>query len=178
MRADTVGARGMLSRILAMVAEAQRSRAPIQKLADTVAGYLVPVVLGISVAALVSWAIWGPAPALSFALIAAVSVVIIACPSALGLATPMSIMVAVGKGAGAGALIKSAERLEQMEKADTLVVDRTGTLTKGKRRVTSIVPAAELTEGDLLKLAASLERSRGLPRKRILPPTSRPISCR
>ncbi len=159
MRAETVGAGGMLSRIVAMVAEAQRSRAPIQKLADTVAGYFVPAVLGISIAAFIAWSVWGPAPALSFALIAAVSVVIIACPCALGLATPMSIMVAVGKGAGAGVLIKSAESLERMEKVDTLVVDKTGTLTEGKPRVTSGVPAAGLTADDLLKLAASLERS-------------------
>jgi Cu+-exporting ATPase len=159
MHADTVGAGGMLSRIVAMVSEAQRSRAPIQKLADTVAGYFVPVVLGISIAAFIAWAVWGPAPALAFALIAAVSVVIIACPCALGLATPMSIMVAVGKGAGAGVLIKSAESLERMEKVDTLVVDKTGTLTEGKPRVTSIVPAPGITEDDLLKLAASLERS-------------------
>ncbi len=159
MRADTLGASGTLSRIVAMVAEAQRSRAPIQKLADTVAGYFVPVVLGISVVAFIAWAIWGPPPALAFALIAAVSVVIIACPCALGLATPMSIMVGVGKGAGVGVLIKSAESLERMEKVDTLVVDKTGTLTEGKPRVTAVVPAVGLTEEDLLKLAASLERS-------------------
>jgi len=159
MRAGALGAGGMLSRIVAMVAEAQRSRAPIQKLADTVAGYFVPAVLAIAVAAFIGWAVWGPAPALAYALIAAVSVVIIACPCALGLATPMSIMVAVGKGAGAGVLIKSAESLERMEKVDTLVVDKTGTLTEGKPRVTAIVPAAGLAEADVLRLAASLERS-------------------
>ncbi|MDR3534326.1 MAG: copper-translocating P-type ATPase [Rhodopila sp.] len=159
MRADTLGAAGMLARIVAMVAEAQRSRAPIQKLADTVAGYFVPAVLGISILAFVAWAVWGPAPALAFALIAAVSVVIIACPCALGLATPMSIMVAVGKGAGAGVLIKSAESLERMEKINTLVVDKTGTLTEGRPRVTSVVPAAGLSEDDVLRLASSLERS-------------------
>jgi Cu+-exporting ATPase len=159
MHADTVGAGGMLSRIVAMVAEAQRSRAPIQKLADTVAGYFVPAVLGIAIAAFISWAVWGPVPALACGLIAAVSVVIIACPCALGLATPMSIMVAVGKGAGAGVLIKSAESLERMEKVDTLVVDKTGTLTEGRPRITAIVPAAGLTEGDVLSFAASLERS-------------------
>ncbi len=159
MRADTLGAGGMLSRIVAMVAEAQRSRAPIQKLADTVAGYFVPAVLAVSVAAFIAWAVWGPAPALAFALIAAVSVVIIACPCALGLATPMSIMVAVGKGAGAGVLIKSADSLERLERVDTLVVDKTGTLTEGKPRVTAVVPAAGLTEEDVLRLAASLERS-------------------
>ena len=156
MRADKLGASGMLSRIVAMVADAQRSRAPIQKLADTVAGYFVPAVLGIAILAFIAWSVWGPAPALAFALIAAVSVVIIACPCALGLATPMSIMVAMGKGAGAGVLIKSAESLERMEKVDTLVVDKTGTLTEGKPRVTAIVPAAGFTEDDLLKLAASL----------------------
>ncbi|MDQ2763024.1 MAG: HAD-IC family P-type ATPase, partial [Pseudomonadota bacterium] len=145
MRADTVGAGTVLSRIVAMVSEAQRSRAPIQRMADTVAGYFVPAVLGIAIAAFIGWAIWGPAPALAFALIAAVSVVIIACPCALGLATPMSIMVAVGKGAGAGVLIKSADSLERMEKVDTLVVDKTGTLTEGKPKVTSLVPAQGLT---------------------------------
>ncbi|MBC7736650.1 MAG: heavy metal translocating P-type ATPase, partial [Candidatus Saccharibacteria bacterium] len=159
MQADALGAGGMLSRIVAMVSEAQRSRAPIQKLADTVSGYFVPVVLAISIASFIAWAVWGPAPAMAFALIAAVSVVIIACPCALGLATPMLIMVAVGKGAGAGVLIKSAESLERMEKVDTLVVDKTGTLTEGKPRVTSVVPAAGLTEADVLRLAASLERS-------------------
>ncbi len=159
MRAGMLGSSGMLSRIVAMVAEAQRSRAPIQKLADTVAGYFVPAVLGIAILAFIGWAVWGPAPALAFALIAAVSVVIIACPCALGLATPMSIMVAVGKGAGAGVLIKSAESLERLERVDTLVVDKTGTLTEGKPRVTAIVPAAGLTEDDVLRLAASLERS-------------------
>jgi len=159
MRADTLGAAGMLSRIVAMVADAQRSRAPIQKLADTVAGYFVPAVLGTAALAFIAWAVWGPAPALAFALIAAVSVVIIACPCALGLATPMSIMVAVGKGAGAGVLIKSAESLERLEKVNTLVVDKTGTLTEGKPRVTSIVPATGLIEDDVLRLAASLERS-------------------
>ena len=159
VRAEAVGAGSVLSRIVAMVSEAQRSRAPIQKLADTVAGWFVPAVLAIAVAAFIAWAVWGPAPAFSYALIAAVSVVIIACPCALGLATPMSIMVAVGKGAGAGVLIKSAESLERMEKVDTLVVDKTGTLTEGKPRVTAIVPAAGLAEADVLRLAASLERS-------------------
>jgi Cu+-exporting ATPase len=159
IRAEKVGAGTVLARIVAMVAEAQRSRAPIQRLADTVAGYFVPVVLAIAVAAFVGWAVWGPPPALAYALIAAVSVVIIACPCALGLATPMSIMVGVGKGAGAGVLIKSAESLERMEKVDTLVVDKTGTLTEGKPRVTEIVPAAGWGEADLLRLAASLERS-------------------
>jgi len=159
MRADKVGADTMLARIVTMVAEAQRSRAPIQRMADTVSGYFVPAVLGVAVVAFFAWAVWGPAPALSYALIAAVSVLIIACPCALGLATPMSIGVGVGKGAGAGILIKSAEALERMEKVDTLVVDKTGTLTEGKPRVTAIVPAAGLSETEILPLAASLERS-------------------
>jgi heavy metal translocating P-type ATPase len=159
MRADKVGADTMLARIVTMVSEAQRSRAPIQAMADKVSGYFVPAVLGVAVLAFVAWAVWGPAPALSYALIAAVSVLIIACPCALGLATPMSIGVAIGKGAGAGVLIKSAEALERMEKVDTLVVDKTGTLTEGKPRVTAIVPAAGLSEAEILPLAASLERS-------------------
>jgi Cu+-exporting ATPase len=159
MRADKIGADTMLVRIVTMVAEAQRSRAPIQRMADTVSGYFVPAVLGVAVIAFVAWAVWGPAPALSYALIAAVSVLIIACPCALGLATPMSIGVGVGKGAGAGVLIKSAEALERMEKVDTLVVDKTGTLTEGKPKVTTIVPSAGLSESEILSLAASLERS-------------------
>jgi Cu+-exporting ATPase len=159
MRADKVGADTMLARIVTMVAEAQRSRAPIQRMADTVSGYFVPGVLGIALMAFVAWATWGPAPAFSYALIAAVSVLIIACPCALGLATPMSIGVGVGKGASAGVLIKSAEALERMEKVDTLVVDKTGTLTEGKPKVTAIVPAQRLSEAEVLHLAASLERS-------------------
>ena len=157
--AEKLGADSMLAHIVSMVSEAQRSRAPIQKLADTVAGYFVPAVLAIAIAAFAAWAYFAPAPALAYALIAAVSVVIIACPCALGLATPMSIMVGVGKGAGAGVLIKSAEALERMEKVDTLVVDKTGTLTEGKPRVTAIVPAEGMAEDDLVGLAASLERS-------------------
>jgi len=159
MRADKVGADTMLAHIVTMVADAQRSRAPIQRMADTVSGYFVPAVLGVAVIAFIAWAVWGPAPALSYALIAAVSVLIIACPCALGLATPMSIGVGVGKGAGAGVLIKSAEALERMEKVNTLVVDKTGTLTEGKPKVTAIVPAAGLTESEILPLAASLEKS-------------------
>ena len=159
MRADKVGADTMLAHIVTMVADAQRSRAPIQRMADTVSGYFVPAVLGVAVIAFIAWAVWGPAPALSYALIAAVSVLIIACPCALGLATPMSIGVCVGKGAGAGVLIKSAEALERMEKVNTLVVDKTGTLTEGKPKVTAIVPAAGLTESEILPLAASLEKS-------------------
>src|SRR3984957_842588 len=159
MRADKVGEGTMLSRIVAMVSEAQRSRAPIQRLADTIAGYFVPAVLAIAILAFASWATWGPQPALSYALIAAVSVVIIACPCALGLATPMSIGVGVGKGAGIGVLIKSADALERMEKVDTLVVDKTGTLTEGRPEVISIVPAPGFQEVEILGLAASLERS-------------------
>jgi len=159
MRADKVGADTMLARIVTMVAEAQRSRAPIQRMADTVSGYFVPAVLGVAVVAFIAWSVWGPAPALSYGLIAAVSVLIIACPCALGLATPMSIGVGVGKGAGAGVLIKSAEALERMEKVDTLVVDKTGTLTEGKPKVIAIVPAAGLSEAEILPLAASLEQS-------------------
>ena len=159
IRADKVGSDTMLSRIVAMVAEAQRSRAPIQRMADAVAGYFVPAVIAVAVLAFIAWAVWGPSPAFAYALVAAVSVLIIACPCALGLATPMSIMVGVGKGAGAGVLIRSAEALERMEKVDTLMVDKTGTLTEGKPRVVAIVPASGLTEAEVLPLAASLERS-------------------
>ena len=159
MRADKVGSETMLSRIVAMVAEAQRSRAPIQRTADTVAGYFVPAVLAVSIVAFIAWAIWGPPPALAYALIAAVSVLIIACPCALGLATPMSIGVGVGKGAGAGILIKSAEALERLEKVDTLVVDKTGTLTEGRPKVVAVVTTEGMNEIDCLALAASLERS-------------------
>ncbi len=157
MRADSVGADTVLARIVAMVAEAQRSRAPIQRLADTVAGYFVPAVLGVAALAFAGWALWGPPPALAYALIAAVSVLIIACPCALGLATPMSIGVGVGKGAGAGVLIRSAEALERMEAVDTLVVDKTGTLTEGRPKVVAVVAAGGLTEAQLLPLAAALE---------------------
>ena len=159
VRAEAVGSGSVLARIVAMVGEAQRSRAPIQRLADTVAGWFVPSVLAVAALAFAGWAAWGPAPALAYALIAAVSVVIIACPCALGLATPMSVMVAVGKGARSGVLIRSAAALERMERVDTLVADKTGTLTEGKPRVTAIVAAPGLTEAGLLRLAASLERS-------------------
>ncbi|HYG84808.1 MAG TPA: heavy metal translocating P-type ATPase [Azospirillum sp.] len=159
MRAEKVGADTMLSRIVAMVAEAQRSRAPIQRLADVVSGYFVPAVIVIAVLAFIGWLVWGPQPAFAYGLIAAVSVLIIACPCALGLATPMSIMVGVGKGATAGVLIKDAASLERFEKVDTLVVDKTGTLTEGKPRVIAVVPAEGLDEEELLSLAASLERS-------------------
>jgi Cu+-exporting ATPase len=159
MRAEKIGSDTMLARIVAMVAEAQRSRAPIQRMADMVAGWFVPAVLAVAVAAFAAWSVWGPAPSMSYALIAAVSVVIIACPCALGLATPMSIGVGVAKGAGAGVLIKSAEALERMEKVDTLVIDKTGTLTEGRPRVTRTVAGLGLAEGDILAMAASLERS-------------------
>ena len=159
MQTDRVGSETMLSRIVAMVAEAQRSRAPIQRLADTVAGYFVPAVLAVAAIAFVVWSIWGPAPSLAYALIAAVSVIIIACPCALGLATPMSIGVGIGKGAGVGVLIKSAEALERMERVNTLVVDKTGTLTEGRPSVTSVLVAVGTSETEILALAASLERS-------------------
>ena len=159
MRAEKIGSDTMLARIVAMVADAQRSRAPIQRMADIVAGWFVPAVLLVAVIAFAVWAVWGPAPALSYGLIAAVSVLIIACPCALGLATPMSIGVGVGKGAGAGVLIKSAEALERLEKIDTLVVDKTGTLTEGKPKVTKVVSGPGISEADLLGMAAALERS-------------------
>jgi P-type Cu+ transporter len=158
MKAERVGGDTMLSRIVQMVAEAQRSRAPIQRLADHVSAWFVPTVMLVAIVAFVVWAIFGPSPALSYGLIAAVSVLIIACPCALGLATPMSIMVGVGRGAQAGVLIKNAEALERMEKIDTLVVDKTGTLTEGKPKVTKIV-AVGISEDDLLSYAASLEQS-------------------
>ncbi|HVV68601.1 MAG TPA: copper-translocating P-type ATPase [Gammaproteobacteria bacterium] len=159
MRADKIGADTLLAQIIAMVVEAQRSRAPIQRIADTVSGYFVPAVLGVAIIAFIPWAIWGPAPPLAYALIAAVSVLIIACPCALGLATPMSISVGVGRGASAGVLIKSAQALERMEKVNTLVIDKTGTLTEGKPRVTQIILAPALSESDVLALAASLEQA-------------------
>jgi Cu+-exporting ATPase len=159
MRADRVGRDTVLARIVQMVAQAQRSRAPIQRLADQVAGWFVPLVIAVAVIAFSAWATFGPEPRFTFAMIAAVSVLIIACPCALGLATPMSIMVGVGQGARSGALIKNAEALERLEKVDTLVVDKTGTLTEGKPRVAAIVPASGYTSDEVLRLAASLERS-------------------
>lgn len=159
MKAERVGHETMLSQIVHMVAEAQRSRAPIQRLADIVSSWFVPAVIFVAVIAFVAWWIYGPAPAFSYALIAAVSVLIIACPCALGLATPMSIMVGVGRGAAAGVLIKNAEALERMEKVDTLVVDKTGTLTEGKPTVTQIITAGAVSEDDILVMAASLEQN-------------------
>ncbi len=158
MRAERVGAETLLSRIVAMVAEAQRSRAPIQKLADLVAGYFVPVVVGIAVVTFVVWSLVGPEPRMAHALINAVAVLIIACPCALGLATPMSIMVATGKGATMGVLFKNAEAIEVMRTVDTLVVDKTGTLTEGKPKLVSVVAEHGIDESTLLRLAASLER--------------------
>jgi P-type Cu+ transporter len=159
MRADKIGADTVLARIVHMVSQAQRSRAPIQRLADIVSAWFVPAVILAAIATFAAWMVWGPAPALGYALVAAVSVVIIACPCALGLATPMSIMVGIGKGAGAGVLIKNAEALERFEKIDTLVVDKTGTLTEGRPRVIAVVPAQGFDETEILALGASLERS-------------------
>lgn len=159
MDAARIGRDTMLSQIVQMVAQAQRSRAPIQRLADQVSGWFVPLVIVIALIAFVAWTLFGPEPRLSYGLIAAVSVLIIACPCALGLATPMSIMVGVGKGANLGLLIKNAEALERLEKIDTLVVDKTGTLTEGKPAVTAIVPVDGRSETELLQAAASLERA-------------------
>jgi len=159
MRADKVGADTLLSQIVQMVAQAQRSRAPIQRMADRVSGWFVPAVILSAIVAFAVWALVGPQPALAHGLVAAVSVLIIACPCALGLATPISIMVGVGRGAHAGVLIKDAEALERFEKIDTLIVDKTGTLTEGRPAVTQILVDQGIDETDLLRLAASLERS-------------------
>ncbi|MDB5593669.1 MAG: copper-translocating P-type ATPase [Hyphomicrobiales bacterium] len=158
MRAEKIGHDTVLARIVMMVANAQRSRAPIQRLADQVSGWFVPLVIGVAAIAFAVWSLFGPEPRFTFGLVAAVSVLIVACPCALGLATPMSIMVGVGRGAQSGVLIKNAEALERFEKIDTLVIDKTGTLTEGKPRVTAIIPSAGVTEDELLQLAASLER--------------------
>jgi len=158
MRADKIGRDTLLSRIVQMVASAQRSRAPIQRLADQVSAWFVPTVIAIALIAFVAWATFGPEPRFAFGLVAAVSVLIIACPCALGLATPMSIMVGVGRGAQAGVLIKNAEALERMEKIDTLVIDKTGTLTEGKPKVVAVKPAPGFDETKVLQLAASVER--------------------
>jgi Cu+-exporting ATPase len=157
--AEKIGANTMLSRIVHMVAEAQRSRAPIQRLVDVVAAWFVPAVMAAAILSFAAWMIWAPAPALGLAVVAAGAVLIIACPGALGLATPMSIMVGVGKGASAGVLIKNAEALERFEKVDTLVVDKTGTLTEGRPRVAAVVAAAGFDESTVLLFGASLERS-------------------
>jgi Cu+-exporting ATPase len=158
MRAERVGSDTLLAQIVRMVGEAQRSRAPIQRLADVVSSWFVPAVAAAAVATFAAWAAWGPEPRLAHALVNAVAVLIIACPCALGLATPMSIMVGTGRGAMAGVLIRNAEALEVMEKVDTLVVDKTGTLTEGKPRLASIVPAPGPSDAEVLRLAASLER--------------------
>ena len=159
MRAERVGSDTLLARIIQMVAEAQRSRAPIQALADTVSGWFVPGVIAAAAVTFVTWSIFGPAPAMGFALVNAVAVLIVACPCALGLATPMSIMVGTGRGARAGVLARNAQALELMEKADTLVVDKTGTLTEGRPRLAGILAGGNIEESELLRLAASLERA-------------------
>jgi Cu+-exporting ATPase len=157
MRAERVGSETLLAQIVHMVGEAQRSRAPIQRLADVVSSWFVPAVVLVAVATFVAWAIWGPEPRLAHGLVNAVAVLIIACPCALGLATPMSIMVGTGRGALAGVLIRNAEALEVLEKVDTLVVDKTGTLTEGRPRLRAVVPLADADEGEVLRLAASVE---------------------
>ncbi len=159
MTAEKVGSDTMLARIVQMVAAAQRSRAPIQRLADRVSGWFVPLVIAVAAAAFAAWAIFGPEPRFTYGLVAAVSVLIIACPCALGLATPMSIMVGVGRGAQAGVLIRDAEALERMERVDTLVVDKTGTLTAGKPAVTALIPVRGIDEETLLRLVAAVERA-------------------
>jgi Cu+-exporting ATPase len=159
MRAEKVGSDTLLAQIVTLVTAAQRSQAPIQRLADQVAGWFVPAVIIVAVAAFVAWLVWGPAPALAYAMVAAVTVLIIACPCALGLATPMSIMVAVGRGAQAGILVKNAAALERLEKVDTLVVDKTGTLTEGKPRVTGVYPSAGIDQDLLMSVAQGLEQN-------------------
>ena len=158
MRAERVGAETLLARIVTMVGEAQRSRAPIQRLADRVASVFVPAVVAVAALAFAAWSVWGPEPRLALALVSSVAVLVIACPCALGLATPMAVMVGTGRGAGAGVLIRNAEALETLERVDTLVVDKTGTLTEGRPAVAAVVPAAGVDEADLLRTAAALER--------------------
>jgi len=159
MRAERVGSDTMLSNIVDMVAQAQRSRAPIQRLVDHVAAYFVPAVVGVAIIAFIGWSIFGPPPAMAYALVAAVSVLIIACPCALGLATPMSIMVATGRGAQSGVLVREAQALERLAAVDTLIVDKTGTLTEGAPKLSDAVTLGDLSEDELLRLAASLERA-------------------
>ncbi|HEY9421195.1 MAG TPA: heavy metal translocating P-type ATPase, partial [Thermoanaerobaculia bacterium] len=158
MRAEKVGSETLLAQIVRMVGEAQRSRAPIQRLADQVSGWFVPIVIGIAAVTFIVWAVGGPEPAMAYAIVNAVAVLIIACPCALGLATPMSIMVATGKGATSGVLFRDAEAIEVLRKVDTLVVDKTGTLTEGKPKLVSVLPASGGNERELLRLAATLER--------------------
>jgi Cu+-exporting ATPase len=157
MRAERVGSETLLAQIVRMVSEAQRSRAPVQRLADVVSGWFVPTVIAVAVVTFAVWAIYGPEPRLAHALVNAVAVLIIACPCALGLATPMSIMVGTGRGAEVGVLIRNAEALETMEKVTTVVVDKTGTLTEGKPKLVTVEPAPGVDAGTLLRLAASLE---------------------
>src|SRR5689334_23419539 len=159
MRAEKLGSETLLAQIVHMVAEAQRSRAPIHSLADKVYDCFVPAVLLVAVLTFIAWSIWGPEPRFAYALLNAVAVLIIACPCALGLATPMAVMVGTGRGAHAGVLIRNAEALEMMEKVDTLVLDKTGTLTEGKPRLTQVIAMDSVPENDLLRLVASLERS-------------------
>ena len=159
IRADRVGADALLAQIVRMVGEAQRSRAPIQRLADQIAAYFVPAVVGAAILAFIAWSLWGPEPRLAHALVSAVAVLIIACPCALGLATPMAIMVGSGRGAAAGVLMKSAEALERLERVDTLVVDKTGTLTEGKPKLVSVVALGGHSEADIVRIAAGLEQS-------------------
>jgi Cu+-exporting ATPase len=159
MKAERVGSDTLLAQIVRMVSEAQRTRAPIQRLADVISGYFVPAVVVVAVLAFIAWAAWGPEPRLALALLSAVAVLIIACPCALGLATPMAIMVGTGRGAGAGVLIKNAEALERLEKVDTLVVDKTGTLTEGKPRLSHVTAVSPFSEADVLRLGAALEQA-------------------
>ena len=159
IRAERVGSDTLLSQIVRMVGEAQRSRAPIQRLADQIAGYFVPTVVGIAILAFIAWSIWGPVPRLAHGLVSAVAVLIVACPCALGLATPMAIMVGTGRGAAAGVLVKNAEALERLERVDTLVVDKTGTLTEGKPKLVAVVPFSGHSESGAVRVAAALERS-------------------
>jgi heavy metal translocating P-type ATPase len=159
MRAERVGADTLLAQIVRMVGEAQRSRAPIQRLADRIAAWFVPAVVAVAILAFIAWAVWGPEPRLAHALVSAVAVLIIACPCALGLATPMAIMVGTGRGASAGVLIKNAEALERMESVDTLIVDKTGTLTEGRPRVVGVQAVSVFTEEEVLRFAASLEQA-------------------
>jgi Cu+-exporting ATPase len=159
MQAKKLGSETLLAQIVRMVAQAQRSRAPIQSLADKVSGYFVPAVLLVAVLTFIVWAIWGPEPRFAHALVNAVAVLIIACPCALGLATPMTVMVGTGRGARAGVLVRNAEALETMEKVDTLVLDKTGTLTEGKPQVTQVAVVGDIAEAELLRLAASMEQS-------------------
>ena len=158
MRAERVGAQTLLAQIVMMVGEAQRSRAPIQRLADRLAEFFVPAVVTVAVLAFIGWSVWGPEPRLALAFVSSVAVLVIACPCALGLATPMAVMVGTGRGAGVGVLIKNAEALETLERVDTLIVDKTGTLTEGKPAVTAVVPFGEVSEDELLRVAAALER--------------------